>query len=244
MVIAPHPDDEALGCGGTVMQHVDAGDAVTIVIVTDGRRSRAAGLEPEAMAHARRKEARLAMSVMGVSDLRWLGHPEGDWADAALEADLRAAVEALAPDLVYAPSFFDYHPEHRRVAGVLATVVPAGCTVRICTLHLPLNGLANVRVDVSADLARLEQVFSAYSTQLASLRRGLRLRAYSAAWHGAGNAVEEFWELPGAAYARAHSIPMPPPKVYGMRRRSFTDPLCYLFGRNGRRDILNATRQG
>ncbi|MFZ2422771.1 MAG: PIG-L family deacetylase, partial [Anaerolineae bacterium] len=47
LVIAPHPDDEACGCGGALLRHRAAGDAVTIVVVTDGRRSRSLGLSPD-----------------------------------------------------------------------------------------------------------------------------------------------------------------------------------------------------
>src|SRR5437899_3184687 len=54
-VIAPHPDDEAIGCAGTLVRHLERGDQVCAVFVTDGRGSRALGLGPEEMA-ARRRE--------------------------------------------------------------------------------------------------------------------------------------------------------------------------------------------
>ncbi|MFM8478219.1 MAG: PIG-L deacetylase family protein, partial [Planctomycetaceae bacterium] len=37
LVIAAHPDDEVLGCGGAIALHRDAGDPVTVVIATRGR---------------------------------------------------------------------------------------------------------------------------------------------------------------------------------------------------------------
>ena len=39
VVLAPHPDDEAIGCAGSILKHVGCGDRVSIVIATDGRRS-------------------------------------------------------------------------------------------------------------------------------------------------------------------------------------------------------------
>ncbi|HEY5624375.1 MAG TPA: PIG-L family deacetylase, partial [Gammaproteobacteria bacterium] len=66
-MIAPHPDDEVLGCGGTMARHLAAGDHVHVVVVTDGRRSRVAGLKPEAVAEVRRQEATNAASLLGVS---------------------------------------------------------------------------------------------------------------------------------------------------------------------------------
>ena len=44
LVVAPHPDDETVGAGGVAALHVAAGDAVTVVVATDGGASRAEGL--------------------------------------------------------------------------------------------------------------------------------------------------------------------------------------------------------
>src|SRR5215203_6825970 len=56
LVLAPHPDDETLGCGGIIPLHLQAGDDVRIAIVTDGRRSHAGGLDADAMAALRARE--------------------------------------------------------------------------------------------------------------------------------------------------------------------------------------------
>ena len=40
LVVAAHPDDEVLGCGGTILRHVEAGDQVEILIVAEGATSR------------------------------------------------------------------------------------------------------------------------------------------------------------------------------------------------------------
>src|SRR5690242_3162214 len=53
LLLAPHPDDETIGCGGTLALHALAGDEVTVCIVTDGSRSRAGNLKPEEMADVR-----------------------------------------------------------------------------------------------------------------------------------------------------------------------------------------------
>ena len=80
MVIAPHPDDEVIGCGGTIIRHVQAGDQVKLLLVTDGRRSRAQGLDPEEMAARRQQEAFAAGRMLTLKQIEWLGLPEGSWA--------------------------------------------------------------------------------------------------------------------------------------------------------------------
>ncbi len=119
LVVAPHPDDEAIGCVGTIFLHLQAGDRICIVIATDGRRSRAIP-DPDRMAAQRQQEAQLAASRMGVDTLAWLGFPEGDCSQASLEQALRRVLLEVQPDTIYAPSRIDFHPEHMKVAHALA----------------------------------------------------------------------------------------------------------------------------
>ena len=237
LVVAPHPDDEALGCGGTIMRHIASGDSVAVLMVTDGRRSRAHNLRADSMAKARQQEARAAAELMGVEELIWLGLPEGDWCDNELQVALTAHMHDSPPGIIYAPSWLDYHPEHRRVAECLARTVAANIAVRVYTLHVPLAELANLCVDVTADLPDLRLLFETYRTQEASLLRGLRLRRYAGARNRCSEAIEEFWELSGEAYRNAHRGPSGIPVVRGLRYLSLTDPLSYLIGRTARRNI-------
>lgn len=237
LVVAPHPDDEALGCGGTLFRHIASGDSVVVLIVTDGRLSRALNFQPEAMANARHKEAMTAASILRVERLVWLGFPEGAWSDDQLQIALATRMREVAPDIVYAPCWLDYHPEHRRVADCLAKVVAARTTVRVCTLHVPLVELANLFVSVTTEMAGLKTLMRTYRTQEASLLRGLRLRRYAGARSLRAEAIEEFWELSGEAYRVAHDGLSSVPAVRGLRHLSLTDPLSYLVGRAARRYI-------
>jgi LmbE family N-acetylglucosaminyl deacetylase len=237
LVVAPHPDDEVLGCGGTLFRHIASGDAVVVLIVTDGRLSRAQNLQPEAMARARHQEALAAAELLGVEQMIWLGMPEGAWFDEQLQNALATQLREYTPDIIYAPCWLDYHPEHRRVADCLAKVVEADTWLRICTGHVPLAELANLFVDVTAELRGLKTLMRAYRTQEASLLRGLRLRRYAGARSFKVEAVEEFWELSGESYRVAHDGLSGIPAVRGFRFLSLTDPLSYLVGRAARRYI-------
>ncbi|HEY5623318.1 MAG TPA: hypothetical protein VIV14_06120, partial [Gammaproteobacteria bacterium] len=151
------------------------------------------------------------------------------------ESSLSGILAEYRPDIVYAPCWLDYHPEHRRVAQCLANVVTHSVRVRIYTLHIPLMRLANVRSDVSSEMQTIAGLFEAYATQRSSLSRGLRLRRYAAALSRCGQCAEEFAELSGTAYHEAHRADFEPPTVRGVRYRSFSDPLSYWIGAAARR---------
>ena len=120
LVVAPHPDDESIGCGGTLRLHVERGDRVDVAFLTSGE----LGLE-ELAADAARKvredEAERAAAVLGLGRLTFFRHPDwflADVVDAAC-ADLIRLVEELAPDRVLHPHRGDAHPDHAAAARIV-----------------------------------------------------------------------------------------------------------------------------
>jgi len=114
LVVVPHPDDEALGCGGAMIQHSDQGDHVKVVFVTDGAAGDALGYYAgQDYLALRREEAQRAGAVMGVDDLVFWEYPDGKLADArGLSERLEALFEADRPDIIYRPSTLEIHPDH------------------------------------------------------------------------------------------------------------------------------------
>jgi LmbE family N-acetylglucosaminyl deacetylase len=248
VVVAPHPDDEVAGCGGVIALHRDAGDSVAVVHVTDGRRSRAGGLDPETMARARQAEARLSTQVLQVHNWQWLGLPEGEWRDTELTNLMAPLLDALTPDVLYAPSRVDFHPEHYAVARVLASLpaVARVGVVRIYQVHVPLTGvLVNLVAPIANGWARTRHAFDRYTTQQGSLRGPWRLKLYAARTHAVRWGGEEFWELGPSEYAALHAEPPSRPLIEtfrGLRLRSLTDPLAFAVGRRERRRLRELTR--
>lgn len=212
VVLAPHPDDETFGCGGTLLRHRQAGDDVHVVCATDGRRSRALPVTPTEMARVRRDEAAAACAVLDVR-LHWLGWPEGSWDLATGAAALRALLEDLRPALIYAPSWIDFHPEHWRVAHALAASLSAGIAgaapwVRVYALQVPLTpAWANRVCEISPQAGRLERALQAYASQWHSVARGWRQRRNAARQHGRGRLLEEFCDLTASEYVASHAQP-------------------------------------
>jgi len=140
LVVAPHPDDECLGCGGLITHTLAAGGRVRILFLSDGE---AAGGSPSAaLGVLRRAEAVRAAAVLGVSetDLHWLGLPDSklDHLDAAQSSAFRTTLLGLLAtqpaDAVAVTSSLDSSSEHAASARLAAE------TLRACPEPPPLLG--------------------------------------------------------------------------------------------------------
>jgi len=246
LVLAPHPDDEAIGCGGTVLRHIAAGDRVTIAIATDGRR--AGGLpDPSQMAARRRIEASDAAALLRVTKLEWLGLPEGDW-DAGQLRDALVALLARHPaHVIYAPSRVDFHPEHHKVAHALALALQSWPdaqdppVLRVYQVQVPLTAvLVNLVSDLASVREASDAALRAHASQIGSIECTFRRRRYSALLHGIDGEAEEFWELSAASYVELHRDPPPTWQGHyrGLRHFPLTDPLSWWVGIDERRKLL------
>ena len=179
LVIAPHYDDETLGCGGLLAQLAARGGAVRVLFLTDSSGG-AGGLgsaEPAAYAALRRAEAAEAVRRLGLAGFDRAELPDGELAsrlDAAAAAIGRALL-AQRPRLLLAPSPLEVSADHRAafaaVARVLGAVRPgddlapvvAGLTILLYELNRPLH--PDLLVDVTRELPQLERAIAAYSSQ-------------------------------------------------------------------------------
>ncbi len=126
LVIVAHPDDVDFSAAGTIAGWTGAGIEVVYCIVTDGDAGGHDDSVPRAeMAPLRRKEQTAAAACVGVSDLRFLGYPDGRVeATLGLRRDLARVIRQVRPDRVVSPSpERNYvrigigHPDHRAVGS-------------------------------------------------------------------------------------------------------------------------------
>ena len=99
LVVAAHPDDELLGCGGTVALHARAGDCVTAVVVCEGESLR---YGPNGVGQA--EHTREAARTLGVQDVRVLGFPDQKLDTLPLTeiiTPLERIVRELRPEIVF-----------------------------------------------------------------------------------------------------------------------------------------------
>jgi len=130
LVIAPHPDDESIGCGGTICLHTDRGDHVAAVFLTSGEF--ALGDLPREKAWAiREAEAEESASILGITSVTFLRRPDHYLGDGIEEAatELRLLLERQQPQLIYLPHAYEGHSDHRACqpivqAALSSTLIP------------------------------------------------------------------------------------------------------------------------
>jgi LmbE family N-acetylglucosaminyl deacetylase len=130
-IVAPHQDDETLGCGGHSALLADK-RPVHVVFVTDGSRSPVPGGAPSdpALVAIREDEARTALGILGVPapNLQFLRLPDGrlDRNDREHGTRLANLLQRLAPSTVLVPFRLDWHPDHMACHRMVAEAHAAG----------------------------------------------------------------------------------------------------------------------
>jgi N-acetylglucosamine malate deacetylase 1 len=122
LVIATHPDDEVLGCGGVMARHAFLNDAVHVLVVTRG----IAELFPDKEIETTRQEMKNAHKILRVTDVHFLDFPAPklDMVPAYELADrIKKIIHLAQPSIIYLPHRGDIHIDHRAVYD--ATLVAA-----------------------------------------------------------------------------------------------------------------------
>ncbi|WP_223796377.1 PIG-L family deacetylase [Sphingomonas nostoxanthinifaciens] len=129
LVVAPHPDDEAIGAWGLMSRLRRAGAVVEVIVVSDGGASHPGSITwpRQRLVRARRRETLQAMRGLGLSgrSVRFLDLPDGQLSDdpRRLRATiLRALHRRRPPDLIAGPDVADAHADHAAVAAALAAI--------------------------------------------------------------------------------------------------------------------------
>ena len=212
LVVAAHPDDEVLGCGGTIASHADAGDQVQVLIVAEGATSRQqhrdriqAGEELSGLAQA----AKTAGSILGAAGVELLDLPDNRL-DSLDRLDLIKRIEERIdrhqPQVVYAHHAGDVNVDHRRLHEAVVTAcrpTPGHSVRRLLSFEVASSsewqppGSApafqpNWFVDISAQWARKRKALVAYASEMRPWphARSLEALEHLARWRGAQVGVE------------------------------------------------------
>jgi N-acetylglucosamine malate deacetylase 1 len=111
-VVAPHPDDEVLGCGGTIARCVSDGVEVHLIFATTGVPHLVSSEDHEQL----RAEGRAAHTILGVTHTHFLDLPAARLdtvPQANINQALAAILQTVEPDTVLIPFFGDIHLDHQ-----------------------------------------------------------------------------------------------------------------------------------
>lgn len=131
LAIMAHPDDVDFSAAGTVATWTDAGIEVSYLIVTDGDAGGEADVPAPELAALRREEQTAAAKCVGVTDIHFLGHQDGQVeATLALRRDITRVIRRVRPDRVIIPTperdyerIYPSHPDHRAVGSAALDAV-------------------------------------------------------------------------------------------------------------------------
>lgn len=202
LVIAPHPDDESIGCGGAICRHVEAGERVVTVFLTSGELG-LKHLPREAAWRVREAEASAAAKVLGFGEMHFLRQP--DW---TLHEALQPAATALAailaretPQLVYVPHPREWHPDHQAAVAILqhslALSRVARPEIRAYEVWTPLAQY-DVVIDITTVMPRKLEAIRSHPSQLKEIdyaHAAQGLNAYRGAVAGRVRFAEVFQKL-------------------------------------------------
>lgn len=146
LVIAAHPDDEVLGCGGTIATHVKQGDTVSVLILAEGVTSRALKRDRDqdiGKLHDLELCAREANRILGVSSLILESLPDNRM-DGMQRLDIIKLIEKYIaeykPQLVYTHHFGDVNIDHRLIHEAVVTAcrsTPDHCVRELLFFEIP-----------------------------------------------------------------------------------------------------------
>lgn len=184
LVLAPHNDDETLGCGATIAKHVDMGDDVYIATLTSIEEGHPVMTPNKPII---RSETIEAMGILGVpkENIIFKDLPNvllNDIPMHTVNKVVHDVIESVQPDVLYVPFMYDLHKDHREVlyaAQVAArTCTPTGRKIKEIYMYETLSEthwnvdhteggfLPNVFNNIEDHIEKKVEAVQAYKSQL------------------------------------------------------------------------------
>jgi len=212
LIIAAHPDDEVLGCGGSMAKWAKKGNGVHVLIMAEGATSRDKHRDRE----SRKEElsmltrsANQAADILGVKSIELLDYPDNrmdsvDLLDVVKSVEER--IEKLKPEVVVTHHASDLNIDHQitHQAVITASRPQPGQTVkRILTFEVPSSTewqsptggnpyIPNWFEDITVTLTLKKKALEAYESEMRKWphARSIEMVEHLARWRGASSGCE------------------------------------------------------
>ncbi len=219
LVIAAHPDDEILGCGGTIAKHINNGDIVNILIISEGETSRQENRDrslSEDKLDMLSNSAKNASNVLGVNNLELLNLPDNRL-DSLDRLDIikiiEKKVEKYLPNIIYTHHSGDLNIDHQLIneATITATRPMPGNKVQTILSFETVSSTEwqfsnkekvfypNWFVDISSFWDKKKQALQAYKSEMREWPHPRSIKALEYLNHWRGSQI-------GTEYAEAFYV--------------------------------------
>jgi LmbE family N-acetylglucosaminyl deacetylase len=210
LILAPHQDDEAIGCGGALILQLRTGNAASIVLLQDGADGHEElGMSRQAMTEMRNEESRRAAAVVGMVGMDtplFLGYARLAESVPRASEQVRAIIRERKTDAVFVPFVLDAHPDHRSANYILAEALKGiDWNVRVFGYEVWGLCIPNVLVVIDEamdDKMRMLACFTWANSAIDYAHSTKGLNMYHSRMLGAGECrfAERFFELPRKEY--------------------------------------------
>jgi len=193
LVVAPHPDDEILGCGGTMIKHIEAGDEVYVCIATKG----CMPLFSTESVNKTRSEALECHKSIGVKKTFFLDFPAAMMEKVEryeMNGKILDVIKEVQPDIVFIPHWGDMQKDHQMVADACMVALRPKYEPKVKTIYsyetmsetawnapnVQNEFIPNVFVDISNTLKKKIKALSVFKSQLSEFPDARSLEAVEA----------------------------------------------------------------
>ena len=170
LVLAPHPDDEVFACGGAIMRHIEQGDKVQVILITNGDAaiSHDNEIARQAYIQLRRQESLNAANILGYQQLSyWNIADRALYYDTYLVQRLYDLIQKEQVSRVYACSLLEIHPDHYALAQIsIAAVQRCGASVELAMYEVGVPLHPNILLNITDLKARKRMAINCFKSQL------------------------------------------------------------------------------
>ncbi|HXX58619.1 MAG TPA: PIG-L deacetylase family protein [Thermodesulfovibrionales bacterium] len=164
LVLSPHPDDETLGCGGTMARYSGKID-FTVAALSNGE---AVNIPEDNRADLRRRELSDALGILGIKDRVFLDIPDGKFSHYKVEIreKLSELITLKNPQMIFSPSPLDLHEDHRETALACIEILEKMPSIKIAFYEIYNPIRFNTLVDISGQIEIKKEALARYHYSL------------------------------------------------------------------------------
>lgn len=123
LVISPHPDDESIGCGGSLNKHIQEGDEVEVVFLSSGEKG-GHGIPEAETIRIRESESINALSILHIPNYEFWKETDGSFdANDKNISRLLEKIKNFNPDIIYVTHEQESHPDHQQAARLVKLAI-------------------------------------------------------------------------------------------------------------------------